>query len=109
MQLLHAHPLTLDVQRQTVVVEDEDQTRTASLTRSETAVLAILVSHPGQVFSCRYLAHRAMDYDLDEAAARKVVRGMVFHLRRKIETDSRQPRMIRTLRGSGYFFDPRQD
>ena len=109
VQLLHAHPLTLDVQRQTVVVEDEDQTRTASLTRSEAAVLAILVAQPDQVFSCRYLAHRAMDYDLDEAVARKVIRPIVFRLRRKIETDLRQPRSIRTIRGSGYFFDPRQD
>ena len=79
------------------------------LTKSEMAVLAILVTQPGQVFSCRYLAHRAMDYDLDDAAARKVIRPIVFRLRHKIETDTRQPRLIRTIRGSGYFFDPRQD
>ncbi len=109
VRLLNAHPLTLDVQRRSVVVKDRDRDCTVELTKSEMAVLAILVTQPGQVFSCRYLAHRAMDYDLDDAAARKVIRSIVFRLRHKIETDTRQPRLIRTIRGSGYFFDPRED
>ena len=93
---LHVHPLTLDVQRQTVVVEDEDQTRTASLTRSETAVLAALMTYPGQVFSCRQLAHRALDYDTNEFAAQSIIRPILFRLGRKIEANSRQPRLVLT-------------
>ena len=103
---LHVHPLTLDVQRQTVVVEDEDQTRTASLTGSETAVLAALMIYSGQVFSCRQLAHRALDYDTDEFAAQSTIRPILFRLRRKIEANSRQPRLILTVRGRGYFLAP---
>ena len=53
VQLLHAHPLTVDVQRQSVVVKGRDLDCTVELTRSETALLALLVAQPGQVFSCR--------------------------------------------------------
>ncbi len=103
---LHVHPLTLDAQRQTVVEENEGQTRTASLTRSETAVLATLMTYPGQVFSCRQLAHRALDYATDEFAAQSTVRPILFRLRRKIEANSHVPRLILTVRGRGYFLAP---
>ena len=103
---LHVHPLTLDVQRQAVVVEDEDQARTETLTGSETAVLAALMAYPGQVFSCRQLAHRALDYDTDKFTAQSTIRPILFRLRCKIEANSRQPRLILTVRGRGYFLAP---
>lgn len=99
----YAHPLTLDVQRQSVTVDNEERTDAVPLTRSETRVLASLMSHRGQVLSCRQLADEALGYDVDELAAQSLVRPIVFRLRQKIEANPRQHRLIRTVRGSGYF------
>ena len=95
-------PLTLDRQKRLAVMQG-DPPRTVELTEGETAILAALMEHPNQVLSCSELVHAAMGYDLDKQETQNQVRLYVFRLRRKIEADSSEPRLIRTVRGRGYF------
>ena len=100
--LLHAGSLTLDRRRRLVVMQG-DPPLTIELTEGETAILAALMEHPDQVLSCSQLVRAAMGYDLDEQEAQNQVRLYIFRLRRKIEAGSSRPRLIRTMRGRGYF------
>jgi DNA-binding response OmpR family regulator len=101
-RFLHAGPLTLDRQKRLVVVQS-DPVRTVELTEGEAAVLAALMEQPNQVLSWSKLVQAALGYALDEQEAQNQVRLYVFRLRHKIETDPGKPRLIRTVRGRGYF------
>jgi adenylate cyclase len=74
-----------------------------ALTRGEFALLRVFVARPGRVLS--------RDAVLDTLANRRFepfdrsVDVMVGKLRRKIELDSKQPRLIVTVPGEGYRFD----
>ncbi len=74
-----------------------------ALTRGEFALLRVFVTRPGKVLS--------RDALLDALANRRFepfdrsVDVMVGKLRRKIEPDSKQPRLIVTVPGEGYRFD----
>jgi adenylate cyclase len=74
-----------------------------ALTRGEFALLRVFVTRPGRVLS--------RDALLDALANRRFepfdrsVDVMVGKLRRKIEPDSKQPRLIVTVPGEGYRFD----
>jgi len=97
--------VTLDPQKRLVVVQG-DPSRTVELSEGEAAILAALMEKANQVFSCSELAHITMGYDLDEFEAQNQVRLYIYRLRRKVEADPRKPRLIRTVRGRGYFFSP---
>ena len=101
-RFLHAGPLALDRQKRLVVVQS-DPVRTVELTEGEAAVLAALMEQPNQVLSWSKLVQAALGYALDEQEAQNQVRLYVFRLRHKIETDPGKPRLIRTVRGRGYF------
>ena len=101
-RFLYADPLTLDRQKRLVVVAG-DPPRTDELTEGEAAILVILMGQPNEVFSCSQLASAAMGYDLDKWEAESLVRPYIFRLRRKIEETPDTPRLIRTVRGRGYF------
>ena len=74
-----------------------------ALTRGEFALLRMFVGRPGRVIS--------RDALLDAFANRRFelfdrsVDTLVVHLRRKIEVDPKQPRLIVTVPGEGYRFD----
>ena len=104
-RFLHVGPLALDRAKRLVVVQG-DPSRTVELSEGEVAVLATLMENVNQVFSCSELAHAAMGHDLDKQEAQSVVRPHIFRLRRRIEASPEQPRLIRTVRGRGYFFSP---
>jgi len=101
-RFLHAGSLTLDRQRRLAVMQN-DPPLTVELTEGEKAVLAALMEHPNQVLSCSQLVRAALGYDLNKQEAQNQARLYVFRLRRKIEADPGKPRMIRTVRGRGYF------
>jgi len=105
-RFLHVGPLSLDREKRLVVVGQGDPPRTVELSEGEVAVLAILMENANQVFSCSELAHAAIGHDLNEQEAQSMVRLYIFRLRRKIEATPKQPRLIRTVRGRGYFFSP---
>ena len=104
-RFLYAGPLTLDRQKRLAVMQGA-LPRTVELTEGETAILAALMEQPNQVLSCSQLVHAAMGYDLDEQETQNQVRLYVFRLRRKLEANPSDPRLIRTVRGRGYFLSP---
>src|ERR1700729_3407970 len=73
------------------------------LTRSEFALLREFIHHPGRVLSRGYL--------LDALAGKRPdpfdrsIDMLVGRLRRKIEPDTKPPRLIVTVPGEGYRFD----
>ncbi len=78
--------------------------REVPLTTMEVDLLLILATHPGQVLSRERLLVLARGKDADPLDRSIDVR--ITRLRRKIEADPANPRLIRTLRGQGYVFTP---
>ena len=74
------------------------------LTASEYNLLKTFAEHPNRVLSRERLLDLASARD-DEAFDRAIdVR--ITRIRRKIEPDPSQPRIIQTVRGAGYLFSP---
>jgi adenylate cyclase len=98
--LLRFAGFILDLDARTLVGETGEA---VALTRGEFALLRVFVTRPGRVLS--------RDALLDALANRRFepfdrsVDVMVGKLRRKIEPDSKQPRLIVTVPGEGYRFD----
>lgn len=84
---------TSEVRRQGEVVD---------LTPSERRLLMVLAANPGRVFSRDELIERALGPDYD--GFDRTVDAHVKNLRRKIESDPREPRYVQTVHGLGYRF-----
>jgi two-component system alkaline phosphatase synthesis response regulator PhoP len=95
-ETLSAGPLSLDIARHTVAVDDTE----VSVTPSEFEILRTLMSAPGRVFSREQLLESAqgMAYEGYE----RTVDTHIKNLRRKIEADPRRPEYILTVHGVGY-------
>jgi two-component system phosphate regulon response regulator OmpR len=72
------------------------------LTGGEAALLAALAARPNEVLTREDLA---AVLEMDEAGER-AIDVQVTRLRRKIETDPREPRFLHTVRGRGYILKP---
>jgi two-component system phosphate regulon response regulator OmpR len=72
------------------------------LTGGEAALLAALAARPNEVLTREDIA---LALDMDEAGER-AIDVQVTRLRRKIETDPREPRFLHTVRGRGYILKP---
>lgn len=74
-----------------------------SLTPSEYKILTILAKHPQQVFTREEL----LDYIIGENdyVYDRIIDSHIKNLRAKIESDSKNPRYIKTVRSLGYKFD----
>ncbi len=106
-RFLHVGPVTLDRGRDVVIVaRDNDADIRIELTTSEVALLVHLMQRPGIVFSCRELAWVALGYDVNEREAQSIIRPHISRLRKKIESDPANPRLIRTVLSKGYLFAP---
>jgi DNA-binding winged helix-turn-helix (wHTH) protein len=91
---------TLDLDRCSLLRADGGD---VALTHDEFALLREFVRHPGRVLSSDYLldalvGKHAGPFD-------RGVDVLVGRLRRKIEADPKQPRLIVTVSGEGYRFD----
>jgi phosphate regulon transcriptional regulator PhoB len=73
------------------------------LAPKEFALLALLATHPGRVFSRDELLNRV--WGLDVYVGPRTVDVHIRWLRAKIEPDPQHPRHIHTVRGLGYRFD----
>jgi two-component system phosphate regulon response regulator OmpR len=78
----------------TLTQDDEVQ----SLTTAESNLLRVLASQAGQVISREDLSRLC---NMDDTGER-TIDVQVTRLRRKIETDTRTPRYLQTVRGKGY-------
>jgi DNA-binding response OmpR family regulator len=74
------------------------------LTPTEFEILSCLMRHRDRVLSCREIVNYMHGHQLDERDARLMLRSHVHRLRQKIEEEPSQPRLICTMRGSGYTF-----
>jgi DNA-binding response OmpR family regulator len=107
-RFIRAHPLLLDYLKKEIMVESSPLDP-LELTEGETLILAGLMTHPNQVFSCRELVQMAWDQNLNESEAQSVVRPHISRLRRKIKAVTKTPWLIRTVRGCGYYFAPSEE
>ncbi len=71
-----------------------------ALTPTEWGVLIALAGRPGRVYSRLELVNRVRGYEFD--GYERTVDTHVKNLRRKIEGDTREPRIVQTVLGAGY-------
>jgi len=74
------------------------------LTLREFDLLHFLARHPGQVFSRADLLNRVWGSGFD--GFEHTVNSHINRLRTKVEADPQEPRLIQTVWGVGYRFDP---
>ncbi len=90
--------IVVDVARQRVLRNG----RSLELTAKELALLTYFLRHPGQVLSRTRIYDHVWDENFDLLS--NTLEVHIMELRRKLEAHG--PRVIQTLRGRGYLFDP---
>ena len=95
-------PLHLDTAARSASVRG----RTLSLTQREFDLLEFLVEHPGEVFGKRELLRRVWGWDFGDTST---VAVHVRRLREKVERDPSRPRLVVTVRGTGYRFATQEE
>jgi DNA-binding response OmpR family regulator len=93
-----AGPLRLDAARRQVQLAG----RVLDVTPHEFDVLFLLASYPGIVFTREMLLERV--WTQDTHVTERSVDTLVKRLRQKIEADTRDPKLILTVWGTGYKF-----
>jgi|CXWL01.1.fsa_nt_gi DNA-binding response OmpR family regulator len=88
--------LTIDEATRRLTVNDS----VVELTPTEWGLLLALAAQPGRVCSRYELINRVRGYEFD--GYERTVDSHVKNLRRKIETDPRQPVIVQTVTGVGY-------
>src|SRR5574341_1570456 len=76
--------------------------QTLDLTTMEFDLLALLVQHPGQVFTRLQLLEGTQDVAYE--GYERTIDVHIKNLRKKLGDDSQEPRFIETIRGVGYRF-----
>lgn len=74
------------------------------LTPKEFELLCHLAAHPGRVLTRVQLLNAVWNYDF--IGDSRIVDVHISHLREKIESDTKNPRHIKTVRGMGYKLEP---
>ena len=100
-ELIETDGLRIDAGRRTVELER----RPIRLTYVEFELLRALAAHPGRVYSRRMLLEAL--WGGSDYREPRTIDVHVRHLREKLETDSREPKFILTVRGVGYRFRDR--
>lgn len=101
-QVLSVGPLVLDQSTRRVRCHG----RTVTLTGMEAKLLAHLMHHPGEVFDRSTLLERVWGYTFGDVST---VTVHVRRLREKIEDDPAHPKLVHTIWGVGYRFQPEGD
>lgn len=83
-------------------MELEKQGKKVSLTASEWKIFAALVKRPQKVFTRDQLIDAAFQGEFESYD--RAIDTHIKNLRKKIETDTKNPQYILTVRGSGYKF-----
>jgi two-component system response regulator ResD len=98
-EVLEAGPIRMDVTGHRVTLDGEP----LALTSREFDLLAHLLAHPGEAFTREALMHSVWGWEFGDQST---VTVHVRRLREKIEADPADPRMLVTVWGVGYRFDP---
>src|SRR5260370_28319951 len=72
------------------------------VTPTESRLLHLLITHPGQVLTLAVISSRMWGYD--EGGDTDLIKTHMHHLRQKVEPDAKRPRYILTVPGRGYTF-----
>lgn len=94
-------PFRVDVDARRLLRGDED----VGLSTAEFELLRVFIERPNRVLSRDVLLDLLKGYERDPFDRTVDIR--VARLRRKIEADPANPVFIRTVRGEGYLFNPR--
>ncbi len=98
-EILHVGPVRLDAGRREVAVDEVS----VDLSRKEFDLLALLMSHSGQVVTRDWCIDRLWwDQELTDT---RTLDTHIKRLRRKIEPDPANPRHLVTVRGVGFRFE----
>ena len=92
--------LVLDPSHRTVRIEENEIKK---LTQLEFRLLYVLMTHPGQIIPTDNIVEHVWGYSGD--GNRDLVRGLVQRLRSKVELDKRNPKIILTEKGIGYYLE----
>ncbi|NLN07703.1 MAG: response regulator transcription factor [Firmicutes bacterium] len=98
LKVIRLQDLQIDLFSHKVKVRGKE----VELTSKEFALLSLLASQPGRVFSREQLLEHVWGYDYYGDA--RTVDVHIRHLREKIEPDPSAPEMILTVWGAGYKF-----
>jgi len=90
--------LLVDLQARTALIRGE----ALGLTHREFDLLAFLITHRDEAFTKEALMRRVWGWDFGDTST---VTVHVRRLREKIERDPSDPRLVLTVRGTGYRFD----
>lgn len=99
-RLLHLGPVRYDLDRGEMWRGEE----AVRLTATETALMRILADTPHQPVGRTALVEK-LGRD-GEMSGERAVDVQITRLRRKLETDPKQPRYLQTVRGEGYMLAP---
>ncbi len=88
-----------DLEINTVTHEVRRGGRPVDLTSKEYAILEYFTRHPNRVLTRSQIAEHVWDYDF--VAMSNVVDVYIRYLRRKLD-DDHEPRLLHTIRGTGY-------
>lgn len=92
-------PITLDDNAKKVTVDGDE----VSLTPAEYNILALLMKHPGKVFSSNEIFKEI--WNEDTVGSRSAIAVHIRHLREKIEINLADPRFLKVVWGQGYKFE----
>ncbi len=95
-QPLHIGTLTLDPAAHTVLHGGS----LLALTPSEFDILALFMRNPGRALTRTQIIEEGLGYEY--AGLERTVDSHIKNLRRKLETDPQQPRLLETVFGVGY-------
>lgn len=98
MQVIRLQEMQIDLLQHKVRVKNKE----VELTGKEVALLSLLASHPGRVFSREQLLEQIWGYDYYGDA--RTVDVHIRHLREKLEQAPGSPQLILTVWGVGYKF-----
>ncbi|MCB1341929.1 MAG: response regulator transcription factor, partial [Pseudooceanicola sp.] len=99
-KFLHLGPVRYDIERGEMWQGDQ----LVRLTATESQLMKIFSAKPGEAFTRSRLVE---DLGRDRGQAQeRAVDVQITRLRRKIESNPRQPRYLQTVRGSGYMLAP---
>ncbi|WP_424987952.1 response regulator [Microbulbifer sp. S227A] len=99
-KILHLGPIRYDIERGEMWQGDD----LVRLTATESQLMKIFSACPGEPVSRNKLVE---DLGRDRGQAQeRAVDVQITRLRRKIETDPKQPRYLQTVRGAGYMLAP---
>lgn len=82
-----------------------DGKKEVSLTKKEYNALELLFNSPGQTISYRELKEELWNSEMNVEDKNYRIANIMFNLRNKIETNTANPRFIKTVRSRGYMLD----